>query len=99
MDLHRIARLLGGVVVAGQVRAPAPGRAAGDRSMVISPAPDLWGGLHVRLRSDGDPMAAKGHILLALGIPPAPPRRRFPAPPMATHRPRGDRPRAQHTPR
>lgn len=72
MDLHRVAKLLGGVVVAGQVRAPAPSHSAKDRSMIITPAPGLWGELHVRLWSKGDPLEAKAYVLDKLGLPSAP---------------------------
>ena len=80
MDLRRIAELLGGIVVAGQVRAPAPSHSAKDRSMIITPAPMLWGELHVRLWSDGDPLAAKAYVLAKLGLPPFPEGKGFPGP-------------------
>lgn len=84
-------------MIAGQVRAPAPGQAEGDRSLIISPAPLLWGGLHVAVRTSSDPLVAKDHVLLALGIPPAPPGRRPCSRPETARGPQSSRSWARQT--
>lgn len=48
--------------------------------MIITPAPDLWGELHVRLWSKGDPLEAKAYVLAKLGLPPFPEEERFSEP-------------------
>lgn len=69
MDLRHIAHVLGGTVVSGWVRAPAPGHSSIDDSLAVRIAPDAPGGLWVHLFSPGDALAAKDHVLDRLGLP------------------------------
>lgn len=68
MDLRTIARALGGEVASGQVLAPAPGHSPRDRSLSVRLSPTAPGGIVVWLFSGGDVLAAKDHVLAALGL-------------------------------
>ena len=75
MNLGVMAEILGGEVIAGKVRAPGPGRPPSSRSLVILPAPRLFGGILVHDWATGDHLGSKAYVLKKLGLPPEPPLR------------------------
>jgi len=72
MSLDGLAKILGGVVIGGKIRAPAPGRPPSSRSLVISRAPRLYGGIHVYDWATGDHLGSKAFVLQKMGLPPEP---------------------------
>ncbi len=67
LDLSSIARLLGGEVVGGKVRAPGPRHSRADRSMVVWPSPD---GFTVHSFAGDDWRDCRGYVREQQCLPP-----------------------------
>ncbi len=68
IDLHSLARVLGGEVCHNQVLAPAQGHSPKDRSLSIRFDPHAPGSLLVHCFGAGDPLAEKDRIRNILGL-------------------------------
>jgi hypothetical protein len=62
VDLHSLARVLGGEVCRNQVLAPALGHSPKDRSLSVRFDPDALGGFLVHCFGIGDPLVEKERI-------------------------------------
>ena len=69
LDLHSLARALGGDVSGSQVLAPGPGHSAKDRSLSVTLAADAPGGFVVFSHAGDDPIACRDHVRALLGLP------------------------------
>jgi hypothetical protein len=70
MDLHRLARALGGEVNSGQVLAPGPGHSPKDRSLSIRLSADAPDGFIVNSFAGDDPITCKDYVRSKAGIEP-----------------------------
>lgn len=68
VDLHSLARVLGGVVCRNQILAPALGHSPKDRSLCIRFDPHAPGGFLVHCFGAGDPLIEKDRIGAILGL-------------------------------
>jgi len=69
LDLHRLARDLGGEVSGGQIRAPGPGHSPKDRSLSVMPDPGAAEGFVVNSFADDDPLACRDYVRSRCGLP------------------------------
>src|SRR4051812_14975865 len=76
LDLHTIARALGGTVSGEWVRAPAPGHSARDRSLSIKLDPAFPEGFWVEPFAGEDPIAVRDYVRQRIGLGPWTPEHR-----------------------
>jgi RecA-family ATPase/5S rRNA maturation endonuclease (ribonuclease M5) len=68
-DLPSLARMLGGEVTHGQVRAPGPGHSPADRSMMVKLDANAPDGFVVFSHAGDDPLVCKDYIRQRCGLP------------------------------
>jgi AAA domain len=68
-DLQTMARLLGGVVKAGQIHAPGPNHSKDDRSLTIKVDANAPDGFVVHSFSTDDPIACRDYVREKIGLP------------------------------
>lgn len=69
LDLHRLARDLGGEVSGGQVLAPGPNHSKTDRSLSVRLDPGAPEGFVVHSFAEDDPLACRDHVRSTAGLP------------------------------
>jgi hypothetical protein len=69
LDLHALARALGGEVRNGQALVPGPGHSAADRSLSVKIDPNAPDGFLVHSFSGDDPRQCRDHVRAAWGLP------------------------------
>jgi len=69
LDLHTVARLLGGEVSHDQVNVPGPGHSKADRSLSIKLSATSPDGFVVYSHADDDWQACRDYVCAALGLP------------------------------
>src|SRR5215831_8122180 len=67
--LQTIAKLLGGEVAGGEVRAPGPGHSSNDRSLCVRLNPNAPDGFIVFSHAGDDPIVCKDYVRPKIGLP------------------------------
>ena len=74
MNLHHIAKALGGEVRNGEILAPGPGHSPADRSLSIKPSSTAPDGFVVNSFASDDPIKCRDYVRAAAGIEPSKPK-------------------------
>lgn len=80
LDLHRLARDLGGEVTGGQVLAPGPNHGKADRSLAVRLDPAAPEGFVVHSFASDDPLECRDYVRSKAGLPAWEPKRPEPSP-------------------